>query len=92
MASGHLVDRQAALDWQQGHARANEYLEEERMSTLTRLTPEQARSTFVSLYRSGKALAEAGGNLDALECLKIERLIERRHILDRLAGRSPRHD
>ena len=47
---------------------------------------------FISLRRAGKALAEAGGNLGTLERLKIERLIERRHILDRLAGRRLRHD
>jgi len=92
MTSGHLIDRQAALDWQRGHAQANEYQEAERMTILSRLTREKARTMFISLRRAGKALAEAGGNLDALECLKIERLIERRRILDRLAARRLRHD
>jgi len=92
MASDHLVNRQAVLDWQRGHAQANEYQEAERMTILSGLTPEKARTMFISLRRAGKALAEAGGNLDALERLKIERLIERRHILDRLAARRLRHD
>ena len=39
MASDHLVDRQAALDWQRGHAQANEYQEAERMTILSGLTP-----------------------------------------------------
>ena len=62
------------------------------MTMLGRLTPEQALAMFVNLYLAGKTLAEAGGNLDALERLKIERLIERRRILDRLASRSLRYD
>ena len=92
MAAGHTMDRQAIVNWQRGHVQANEYQAGERMTMLGRLTPEQALDMFVNLYLVGKTLAEAGGNLDALERLKIERLIERRRILDRLASRSLRYD
>jgi hypothetical protein len=92
MASGPTVDAQALLSWQRGHRQANEYQEKERMATLVKLTPEQARAVFISLYRVGKALAEAGGNLDTLERLKIEHLIERRRILDRLASLNSTYD
>ncbi len=92
LISSHNLDKPATLNWQRGHAQANDYQTKERITMLSRLTPEQARAMFISLYSAGKVLMEAGSNLDALERLRVERLVERRCILDRLAVRSMSHD
>lgn len=71
-----------------GYTEANEFIEAERMARLSRMTPAESRRIFEELYRLWERTGrQAGGDWEALERLKIERLIEQSQAFVRLAER-----
>lgn len=71
-----------------GYTEANEFIEAERMARLSRMTPAESRRIFEELYRLWeRAGRQSGGDWEALERLKIERLIEQSQAFVRLAER-----
>lgn len=70
----------------EGYARANTFLQKERREALARLTPEQAWAAFRALWRVWERGEQNQGDLEPLYALKVQRLIQQRRTLDRLAS------
>lgn len=71
-----------------GYTEANEFIEAERMARLSRMTPAESRRISEELYRLWECAGrQSGGDWEALERLKIERLIEQSQAFVRLAER-----
>jgi hypothetical protein len=70
----------------QGYARANAFIQQERWGALACITPEQAWATFRALWRTWEKAGRNLGDLESLDALRIERSIQRRRTLDRLAS------
>jgi hypothetical protein len=69
----------------EGYARANAFLEEERIKRLARLTPEEARAEFDDLTESWEASPDTGEGLERLEAWRIETLIAVRRAFEMMA-------
>jgi hypothetical protein len=71
------------LEYLQGYALANEFLNAERQERLARITPRESAAIFDQLceiwYESGR---KAGGHLDALEELRLRALLAQRHAFE----------
>jgi len=71
------------LEYLQGYALANEFLEAERMRELAWMTHEESRAVFDQLCevweRSG---SKAGGHLDALDELRLLALLVQRRAFE----------
>jgi len=78
------LDKRAA-EMIEGYARANAFLEVERMQRLARLTPEQARAEFDELTEGWDNLPDKGIGLERLELWRAETLIAVRHAFEKLA-------
>ena len=71
-----------------GYAEANEFIEAERMARLSKMTSAESRHIFEELYRLWECVGrQSGGDWEALERLKIERLIEQSQAFVYLAER-----
>jgi hypothetical protein len=68
-----------------GYARANEYLEDERMARLARMTPAESRAIFAELVATWSPAGDSGNGLEHLEQWRAETLISVRHALWMLA-------
>jgi hypothetical protein len=68
-----------------GFARADAFMEQERMERLARLTPEQARAEFDSLSESWEALPDKGDGLERLEMWRVETLIAVQRAFEQMA-------
>jgi hypothetical protein len=68
-----------------GYALADEVIGNERADWLERLTPDESRAIFRTLWRVWTRSAP-DGDLAALDRLKVEELVERRHRMDCLAA------
>lgn len=68
-----------------GYARANEYLEDERMARLARMTPAESRAIFAELVATWSAANGTGNGLEHLEMWRAETLIYVRRALWKLA-------
>ena len=69
----------------EGYARADAFIEQERMDRLARLTPEEARAEFDALVESWEARPVKGEGLERLEMWRVETLIAVRQAFERLA-------
>ena len=73
----------AVLEYPQGYALANEFLQIERMERLAHMTPDESATIYDQLceigYQSGR---KAGGNLDALDELQIRAHLAQRRVFD----------
>lgn len=82
------MDRKV-VDIIRAYGAASDFLEAERMARLIKITPEESRRIFETLYelwwQTGRT---AGGKWEALERLKIEHLIKQRRAFERLARRK----
>jgi hypothetical protein len=77
--------QQAIIETLQGYARANLWLETERMERLARMTPDEARAIFQELNASWEAMFELEEGLERLDLWRIETLVGVRHALKQLA-------
>lgn len=73
----------SVLEYLQGYALANEFIDAERRDRLARMTPEESRAIFDQLCeiwdRTG---SQAGGHLDALDELRLRSLLAQRHAFE----------
>jgi hypothetical protein len=73
----------SVLEYLQGYALANEFMQIERMERLARMTPDESAAIYDHLceiwYQSGR---KAGGNLDALDELQIRAHLAQRRAFD----------
>ena len=78
-----LMEKSVVLEYLQGYALANEFLQAERMERLARMTPDESATIYDQLceiwYQSGR---KAGGNLDALDELQIRAHLAQRRVFD----------
>ena len=81
------MERKIVVNLLQGYTRGEAFIEAERMANLRRLTPEAALAIFVELWKVWEQ-SRGGGDMQALDRLKIEHLVRRRRALDRLAERG----
>lgn len=70
-------------EYLEGYARANEFLEAERMERLGRLTPEESRAIAAELDQSWEQSSRDG--LELLEMWRIETLVAMRQAFRKLA-------
>ncbi len=70
----------------EGYARADLFIQRERRAALAGLTSEGAWAAFRALWRSWAQTGGTASDLDSLDALRIDRLIELRRRLDRLAA------
>jgi hypothetical protein len=75
--------KRQVLEYFQGYALANEFLQAERRRELARMKPEESRAIFDQLCeiweRSG---SKAGGHLDALDDLQLASLLAQRRAFE----------
>lgn len=71
------------IDTINGYGRAGEYLENERIQQLARMTPEQARAIFNTLVTAWRPGNDTG--LERLDAWRMETLIAVRHAFAQLA-------
>ena len=69
----------------EGYARADAFMEQERMERLARLTPEQARAEFDALIEGWEALPDKGEGLERLEMWRVETLIAVQYAFEQMA-------
>jgi hypothetical protein len=81
-----LLDSVALREAQAGYALADEVSASERAVWLERLTPAESLASFRELWRVWSR-STPDGDLAALDRLKIQELVERRHRMDCLATR-----
>ena len=71
------------IEYLRGYALADEFLEAERMECLARMTREESAAIYDQLcelwYQSGR---KAGGNLDALDDLRLQMLLGQRRTFE----------
>ncbi len=72
----------------EGYARADAFMEQERMERLARLTPEQARAEFSDLTEGWEALPDKGKGLEQLEMWRVETLIAVQRAFEQMARRK----
>ena len=77
--------QQAVVEMIQGYARANAWLENERMERLARMTPDEARVIFQELNAGWESLAESEKGLERLDLWRVETLVAVRHAFGQLA-------
>ena len=78
------IDKRAAESLE-GYARANAFLEVERMLRLARLTPEEARAEFDELTEGWEALPDKGEGLERLDLWRAETLVAVRRAFEQMA-------
>jgi hypothetical protein len=82
-----MSTQQTTADLIRAYRKASAALEAERRANLARLTPEESWAIFAELCRIWESLGRnAGGDLTALERLRVESRVERRRKLDRVAA------
>lgn len=69
----------------QGYARANEFLEQERMERLSQVTPEESRAIFSELVDQGRKALGTDDQSDLLLSWRLETLISVRQAFKKLA-------
>jgi hypothetical protein len=77
--------QQVVIETLQGYARANLWLETERMERLARMTPNEARAIFQELNASWEAMSESEEGLERLDPWRIETLVAVRYAFKQLA-------
>ena len=80
------MNRTAVIETLQGYARANDFIEHERIDRLARLTLPEARAIDQDLYSSWRVLpAWTKEGLERLDLFQVEALLIIRRALDALA-------
>jgi len=79
------MDKERVAEALEGYARANEFMESERMKRLARLTPEEARAEFDDLIEGWEALPDKGKDLHRLEAWRLETLLAVRRAFEQIA-------
>ena len=73
------------VEYMQGYARANEYLEQERMMRLSQLSVEESWEIFSTLVESKQDFDLEGESLEAYVSWRLETLIAVRQSFQKLA-------
>ena len=82
--SNMKMDKQVA-EMIEGYARANAFLEDERMERLARLTLEEARAAFDELTEGWEGLPDKGEGLERLDLWRAETLVAVRRAFEQMA-------
>ncbi len=77
--------QQELVEMLKGYARANAWLEIERMERLASMTADEARAIFQELNAGWESLAESEEGLDRLDPWRVETLVAVRHAFRQLA-------
>ena len=73
------------IDYLQGYARANDYMERERMERLARLTPEESWRIFRALVETAQGIDQDKNPPDAYTAWRLESMIAVRKVFLQLA-------
>ena len=80
------MDRQQIAEMIRAYGRAAPALDAERLQWLARLTPQEARAIYESLYEAWEQHEAQAIGLERLEPLIIERLVQVRQVFERVAA------
>ncbi|MCK4357863.1 MAG: hypothetical protein KAW92_03845 [Candidatus Cloacimonetes bacterium] len=82
-----MLNKELTLKWYKGLNEYGKFTENERKKTLPKLTVEESYKQYLSLFSIWEQMRKQQKNINLLNKLKIDFLVHRRRIFDKLAGK-----
>ena len=83
-----MLNKELTLQWHKGLSTFNQFVDEERKNRLSKLTVEESYKQYLALCSIWERMQKQQENKEILDKLKIDFLIYRRKIFDKLAGKK----
>lgn len=86
-----MINKELTLQWQRGLSTFNRFVEEERKKRLSKLTVEESYKQYLALCTIWERMQKQQENINVLDRVKIDFLVHRLHICDKLASKKNEH-